>query len=240
MPSKKTRANYLGGALTAICELMCSYGIPKKSAENQFRLAVKRGYARVIVRPSREFRPITGMADVCSRWHIEDAYVDRTGKPKPLTWNGRTGGLLKLAQRVNGKANARAVVLDLIARKLVRRTQTGAWVPKAQIVSPSGLDSAQVLRTATMMDYLLRTIAYNSARRYRGATLLEVMARVPSLPTREIADFKRFAKSQGLVFAKTMDDWLETRNALSPTKRSVRTREAGIVAFAFERPSTEV
>ena len=187
--------------------------------------------------PSREFRPITGMADLCARWHIEEAYVDKTGKPKPLTWNGRTGALLKLAQRVNGKDKARAVVLNLIARKLVRKTSAGTWLPKAQIVSPSGLDSAQVLRTATMMDYLLRTIAYNSARSYRGATLLEVMARVPHLPTRDLGDFKRFAKSQGLIFAKTMDDWLESRNVLSSKRRRASTREAGIVAFAFERPS---
>jgi hypothetical protein len=89
------------------------------------------------------------------------------------------------------------------------------------------------------MDYLLRTVAYNSARHYRGATLLEVMARVPRLPTSDIADFKSFAKSQGLIFAKTMDDWLESRNVLSTKKRRASTREAGIVAFAFERPSSE-
>ena len=225
--------------MTAICELMCSHGISKKNAEDQFQIAVARGYSRSYQRPSREFRPITGMADLCTRWHIEKAYVDKFGKPKPLTWNGRAGGLLKLAQRVNGKANARAVVLDLIARKLIRKTIAGTWIPKAQIVSPSGLDSAQVLRTATMMDYLLRTIAYNSDRHYRGATLLEVMARVPKLPTRNLAEFKRFAKSQGLIFAKTMDDWLESRNLQSTKKKSAATREAGVVAFAFQRPSGE-
>jgi hypothetical protein len=179
------------------------------------------------------------MADVCTRWHIEESYVDKAGKPKPLTWNGRTGGLLKLAQRVSGKANARRVVLQLIARKLVRQTSSGHWIPKAQIVSPSGLDSAQILRTATMMDYLLRTIAYNSARRYRGATLLEVMARVPALPARELSEFRKFARSQGLIFAKTMDDWLESRNISSTNKRTKRPREAGVVAFAFERPSAD-
>jgi hypothetical protein len=63
------------------------------------------------------------------------------------------------------------------------------------------------------------------------------MARVPSLPALEIREFKRFAKSQGLIFAKTMDDWLESRNVLHSKKHRAQTREAGIVAFAFERPS---
>ena len=72
-----------------------------------------------------------------------------------------------------------------------------------------------------MMDYLLRTIAYNSARDIEVRRLLEVMARVPRLPTREIVAFKRFAKSQGLVFAKTVDDWLETRNHFLRQKDAV-------------------
>jgi hypothetical protein len=66
-----------------------------------------------------------------------------------------------------------------------------------------------------------------------------VMARVPKLPARELAEFKRFAKSQGLIFAKTMDDWLESRNLQSSKKRTTGTREAGVVAFAFQRPSGE-
>jgi hypothetical protein len=179
------------------------------------------------------------MADVCRRWYFEKAYVDKAGRPRPLTWNGRSGTLLKLAERVNGKKHAKEVVAGLISRKLVRPTRDGAWIPRAQVVAPAGLDSAQVLRTATMVERLLRTVAYNSERNYRGDVLLEVLAQVPRLPACDVLAFKKFAKAQGLIFAMSVDDWLESRNVPHPRRKRVKTREAGVVAFAFEQPSRE-
>jgi hypothetical protein len=224
--------------MAALCELMCVYGITKETAKEEFKIAIAKGYDEGNSALSREKRPITSMADLCKRWHFEKAYVDKSGEPRPLTWNGRTGTLLKLAERINGKKDARAVIVDLISRKLVRRTRDGAWLPKAQVVAPSGLDSAQVLRTATMLERLLRTVAYNSERNYRGEVLLEVLAQVPRLPQRDIAAFKKFSKAQGLTFAMSVDDWLESRNVPRSNRKRVDTREAGIIAFAFEQPST--
>jgi hypothetical protein len=238
MPSKIKRVQFLSGALVGICELMCSFGIPKKTAREQFEKALRRGFERGQRRPSKEFRPITNLADICRRWHMEKRYLEKSGVPKPLTWNGKSGTLLRLAQLVNGNASAERVVRDLVARKLVTRTPEGKWLPRSQIVAPQGYESAQFLRTATMMERLLRTIAYNSERSYKGkALLLEVMAQVPSLPAKELSAFKKFARIQGLTFAKTMDDWLESRNLRLSQRKRASTREAGVVAFAFEQQS---
>jgi hypothetical protein len=236
--TKVERVKYFGGAMTTLCELMQSFGIEKELAEAAFKVALEKGYAKAKMLPSREPRPITSMADLCKRWYFEKKYLDRNGKPKALTWNGKTGSLLKFAERINGKRQARRVVEDLVARKLVRRTRDGAWLPKSQVVAPSGLDSAQILRTATMLDRLLRTVAYNSERNYRGAVLLEVLAQVPRLPADEIAAFKKFSKAQGLSFAMSVDDWLESRNLPRANRKRIPTREAGVIAFAFEQEST--
>jgi len=162
--------------------------------------------------------------------------VDKLGNPKALTWNGRVGTLLTLARRVNGKKNANAVIANLISHKHIRRIRSGGWLPKAQVVAPSGLNAAQILRAATMFERLLRTVAYNSERNYRGDVLLEVMAQVPRLPVREIRSFKKFAKAQGLIFAMSVDDWLESRNISRAKQGRVPTRRAGVIAFAFEQP----
>jgi hypothetical protein len=223
--------------MTAVCELMRSYGIPKKIAEREFKVALERGYAVGSKSPSRETRPISRLADVCTRWHLEKRFVRDDGTPRPLTWNGKTGTLIQLARLAVGPEEARAVTEDLISRKLVRRVEKNSWVPKAKVVAPSGFDHAQTLRTATMMERLLRTIAYNTRLKYRGAVLLEVMAQVSRLPTNEIPQFRKFTKAQGLIFAKTVDDWLESRNVPRVKRKRTSTREAGIVAFAFHQPT---
>jgi hypothetical protein len=238
--SRKQRVKYFGGTMTALCELMSSFGISKEIAQEQFQAALERGYAKGVVPLSGEVRPITRMADVCRRWYFEKAYVDKEGKPRPLTWDGNKGSLLKLAQRVNGRKDAKTVIAELVSRKLVRRTREGKWIPRAQVVAPAGLDAAQVLRTATMVERLLRTIAYNSERNYRGDVLLEVLAQVPRLPARDIAEFKKFAKAQGLIFAMSVDDWLESRNLPRSQRNRKPTREAGVIAFAFEQASQKI
>jgi hypothetical protein len=177
------------------------------------------------------------MADLCRRWYSESSYVDKFGNPKPLTWNGKTGTLLMLARQVNGAKKARTVVENLISRRHIRRARSGGWLPKAQVIAPSGLDAAQVLRASTMFERLLRTVAYNSERNYRGEVLLELMAQVPRLPAREIRAFKKFAKAQGLIFVMSVDDWLESRNIPRTQNQRVPTRQAGVIAFAFEQPS---
>ena len=216
---------------------MRTYGISKRTAEREFRIALEKGYSVGALSPSREIRPISRLADVCTRWHLEKKFVGPDAAPRPLTWNGKSGTLLHLVRLVAGPQNSREVVEELIARKLVRKVKANTWLPKAKVVAPSGFDHAQTLRTATMMERMLRTVAHNSELKYRGAVLLEVMAQVSRLPAREIPQFKRFTKAQGLIFAKTVDDWLESRNMPLSRRNRVPTREAGIVAFAFHQPS---
>ena len=209
MLTRYKRTQYLGEAMTTVCELMRSFGISKKVAENEFRAALKRGYSVGQMRPSRQVRPITRLADVWGRWYIDKKYVDKRGEPKPLTWNGQNGSLLSLARQVVGAKSSREVIEEMFSRRLLRKTKAGAYIPKSKVVTPSGIDTAQIRRTATMMERLLRTVAYNSDLKYRGDVFLEVMAQVPRLPARDVSRFRKFSKAQGLIFARTVDDWLE-------------------------------
>jgi hypothetical protein len=218
---------------------MRSYGIPKKVAEREFKIALERGYAVGSMSPSREIRPISRLADVCTRWHLEKGFTNTDGSPRPLSWNGKTGTLLRLAKLVVGPDQARDVAEGLVSRRLVRQVEKNTWLPKAKVVAPSGFDHAQTLRTATMMERLLRTIAHNTKLKYRGSVLLEVMAQVSRLPASELPHFKKFTKAQGLIFAKTVDDWLESRNIPLARRSRTSTREAGIIAFAFHQPTRD-
>jgi hypothetical protein len=235
--SKSQRAEYFGGALSAVCDLMHAYGIPKAVAQREFCAALAHSYQPRLKNVARPIPPISRCADVCAHWHLDRMFVDRNGNPQPLTWNGNRGGLEKLARRVVGRDDAREVIHHLFARKMLKKHSSGAWLPRSKIVAPSGLDDAQILRAATMVGRLVRTIAHNTDRKYRGDVLFEVMAQVPRLPASEISQFKKFTKAQGLSFAKTVDDWLESRNLGPSQRRRIRSREAGIIAFAYHEPS---
>lgn len=216
---------------------MRTSGIPESIARQELLTAVERSYQSRAKRPTRQAPAISRCADVCTRWHLEKRYVAKNGTPRPLTWNGKRGSLLKLVTQVVGRDSSREIIKELLSRKLLRKLPNGSWIPRSKVIAPSGLDHSQILRSSTMIGRLLRTIAHNTALKYRGDVLFEVTAQVPRLPTRDLAAFKRFTKAQGLIFAKIVDDWLESRNLRQASQKKIRSREAGIIAFAFHEPS---
>src|SRR5687767_14343653 len=100
--ARPKKISVLTAAMTAICEVMRSSGIPRAEAEKHVRHAVANGYQRGAQKQSRLPRPITQLADLCSRWHLDKDFVDQYGCPRALTWNGKSGSLLRLAEHVNG------------------------------------------------------------------------------------------------------------------------------------------
>lgn len=234
--TSSTEEDYFVGALRAVCELMRCHGISKSSAAQCVQAALEQGYSDSIS-SSKDSRRFYRLADVCARWHWDQDFVDPLGSPKPLKWNGRTGNLLTLVNRVVERRDARAIANELVSRRLLRRNDAGMWLPKSKVVAPYGSNQAEILRTASMVERLLRTVLHNRALGYEGGVLLEVMAQVPRLPTRHTRSFKQFTKDQGISFIKTVDDWLESRNLRQANSNSATpVTEAGVVAFAYLQP----
>jgi hypothetical protein len=240
VPTRNQRARLLGEAIAVICELMRNHGLSRATAERQLRQAIKKGYTKGQDKAKRQTPWISSISSLNGRWHVDKSYVDKKGDPRPLTWNGSRGSLLQLAKKVVGKPKARGAVRDLIRRRLLVRTSAGKWLPRASVLKPAGLDRPQAERTAAMVQRLLRTVSYNSSRRYQGDDLLfEVIARVPRLAARDIPAFKRFSRIQGMVYARSVDEWLESRSLSKSGSKTNSAREAGVVVFAYEEPSAD-
>lgn len=233
MPARKQK-EFTKDVLQTVCHLLATHGLSRGQVESTLTGALDQVFETSLA-PGLGVRQISRLADVCARWFFDEDFVDDKGIPRPLKWNGRTGSLRKLVIRVVGQESAKQVIEELIARDLLRKVGKDVWEPKSQVVAPHGFDSAQELRRAQMVGRLLRTISHNRSLHYKGEVLLEVMAQVPRLPSKDLANFRKFTKAQGLSFIKAVDDWLESRNLLRGAR--AKTREAGVVAFAFVEPS---
>jgi hypothetical protein len=241
VPARRQNIQFLGEAVQVVCEIMRSTGLSQALVEAELKRALAKAFAVNDAHLPRDLNPVSEMASLISRWHVEERYVDGSGKPRPLTWNGKSGTLLRLAQEVIGDEGAKRVVETVVKRKLIVRTKAGRWRPKSQVVKPRGLDRPQILRTAVMLRRLLRTVAHNSERQYRGDNLLfEVMTRVPRLPRRYLPTFKRFVRTQGMTYVRSVDDWLESRSLPKTRRKQKNLRETGVVVFAFEEPAVDL
>ena len=240
MATRRQSKKLFAEVVQAACELVRSNGVPEMEVQELLDRAFNSAYAAPERRAVRELTPISAMSTITGTWHIDKNCVDKLGRPKPLTWNGKRGTLLNFARRIVGNEKARSAVEQLVTRKLLIRTQTGDWLPRSDVLRPRGLDRAQILRAAVMFQRLLRTISHNSSRNYRGKDLLfEVMTRVPRLPSAKLPTFKAFVRAQGMVYVRNIDDWLESRNLTKKKRGSRGSREAGVVVFAFEEPTSD-
>jgi hypothetical protein len=240
MPSRRQSTQLLTEAAQVVCEMMRTTGLPKPLVGSVLTKALGNAFSAPDANAPRNLSPLSEMASLISRWHVEKSYVDRLGRPKPLSWNGKRGTLLKLARDVVGPKKAKRVVENVIKRKLVEKTRDGKWHPTSQVVRPRGLDRPQVLRAAVMLGRLLRTVSHNSERLYQGEDLLfEVMTRVPRLPSKHLPAFKKFARTQGMTYVRAVDDWLESRGLPKSRRKLKNVREAGVIVFAYEEPSAD-
>lgn len=241
MASRSKSTQLLSEAVQVVCELMRSTGLGQAVVELELRKAVHKAFLVQDAAAPRDLNPVSEMASLISRWHVDERFVDRTGRPKPLSWNGSRGTLLGLAREVIGAENARRVIANVVRRGLVTKAKNGRWRPKSQVVRPRGLDRPQILRTAVMLRRLLRTVSHNSERRYRGDDLLfEVMTRVPRLPKRLLPAFKKYARAQGMTYVRSVDDWLESRCVPKNRGKAKNVREAGVIVYAFEEPAVDL
>lgn len=241
MPTRRKSTQLLGEAIQVVCETMRASGLPQDVVESELLSALERAFAAPNINAQRDLNPVSEMASLISRWHVEEKYVDRAGRPKLLSWDGKRGTLLGLAKEVIGKEGARRVVENVVKRKLVVSTRRGKWQPKSQVVKPRGLDQPQILRTAAMLKRLLRTVSHNSKRQYQGNGLLfEVMTRVPRLPSHYLPTFKRYVRAQGMNYVRSVDDWLESRSLPKTRRKPKNLREAGVIVFAFDEPAVDL
>jgi hypothetical protein len=240
MPSRRKSTQLLSEVAQVVCEMMRATGLDRPTVELELKSAVEIAFASKDLDARRIANPLSEMASLISRWHVSEKYVDASGKPKSLSWHGGRGPLLRLAQEIVGRDRAQGLIENVISRKLIKKTDDGRWRPTSQVVKPKGLDRPQILRTAMMLRRFLRTISYNSKRRYRGDDLLfEVMTRVPRLPTRHLPAFKKFARTQGMTYVRSVDDWLESRGLPKSEGKSRNLREAGVIVFAYEEPTAD-
>src|SRR5687768_11538805 len=112
---------------------MQSSGIAEAVARQEILAALEKSYKGKVGRATRQAPAISRCADVCTRWHLEKAFVAKNGTPRPLTWDGNKGSLQRLTSLVVGHESSKEIIKELMSRKLLRKLPGGGWLPKSKL-----------------------------------------------------------------------------------------------------------
>ena len=172
-------------------------------------------------------------AAAIQRWYIERRLTTSDGSPKPLRLFGRAPSVENLLRRDKSTTPARTIAAELLRLRLLKRTRKGEYLPTGRHIIIHSHHPFTYEQHARTMVRLLKTVGQNASANSSREVLIERCARVKQLPHNKLQAFRDFTNQQGEVFIDSINDWLESHNALETVKRRSNVTEAGVHVFAF-------
>jgi hypothetical protein len=168
-------------------------------------------------------------AELLRIWHRDGRYIDRDAKPRPLALAKGRNNLRATIRRIGPDADAAAILREMKAARLIRRTSSGRYLPTSESAIVSQLHPMAIDHIAKLVIRLVSTVSRNVDPAERSLSLIERHAYAPNLSWTERKAFAEFTRSRGMAFLESVDDWLEQRR-VGRTARDAHRNDAGIPA----------
>jgi Family of unknown function (DUF6502) len=173
------------------------------------------------------------VATAMQHWYLDQKLVDSAGKPTPLPLLGSAPSVEWLVRRAHIRSNAARFARELVTLKVLKRCRNGKFVPVGRHLIVRNSHPFLAEHHASSMIRLLRTARSNVSAKSPSDLIFERCADIQHLPRRKTRAFREFTNQQCEVFIDTINDWLESNNAVGKASSRTQVREAGVHVFAF-------
>ncbi len=236
--------------LGSVLEFMAGSGL----SDSVIRDAFERGLSRLHDRSrERVASRVSGLctgnenlsAELLRVWHRDNRYIDGDARPKPLPLQQGRSNLRSILQRVDPSADAIAILREMIAVKLIRKSSSGKYLPTSDVAIVRKLHPLATDHIAKLVIRLVSTVSRNVDPDGATLPLIERHAYAPDLGWAERKAFAEFTRAQGMAYLESVDNWLEQRRVRRRVP-SLRSNAKGVSAsvhlFAYlgdnEAPSS--
>ena len=173
------------------------------------------------------------MGIVLSTWFSLPKFLDREGRPLPLSAHG---GPLSIGSLVR---SSRVKISVSLAVELLRRSSSVKMDSRGNFVALKRvfvLPGFEIPRAALVMERYFDTLRKNSSAQRNGTNLLlERNCHVPEVDIRRIRPILRDIKGRGTAFMDSVDGDIEAHRIRRSRRKGVG--ELGVLVFAWTRPS---
>ncbi len=233
-------------AKTAFVDIATSdYGLRGRPT-NISRVAVMTGLTRKEVRRLRDkseagegtaVKRSAPMATILHRWFTESEFLDSSGKPKPLKFDGPGVTFSTLVRKYGGDIPPGAMRTELKRIRAVEETPSGEL--KALKRNVTGLDVHEKLITG--LSHILYpaalTIAHNTSR--ERDTWIQRTAFTECVRGEDIARLRRISADRLVDFTESIDDLFVAYEALYEADSGTDpNKSVGVGVFYFEENLT--
>lgn len=224
-----------GRLLTAIFDFMRKSGFRKKEVEKICGEALARS-SNGDVEDTAQSATLAAAALTLDAWHRNRRYLAGT-QPRAIPLSGPSPSVEALIRSQNASIDVPALARQLKSLGMIIRTSGNLYKPTDRVAVVKALNPVMQQYVARSSSTLLSTIRHNTSRVANSSRLIERFAEVPDLPRRNLPEFRRFARTQGSAFLRTLNDWLESRRLPKAKVRARRTVRAGVHLYAYVDPT---
>lgn len=236
IPLKQARREY-ERVLTAVFGLLIQCGAREKIVSAIANRALKVAIKKAISLGQSGRGELVTISLVLDAWHRDRQYLTSSGKPKAVPLLGRVPSVEALIRSEGPMFDPIELAYRLQSLRLIVPCAGNRYRPIGDTALISIHGPTVLQHVARCLMSLLETVEDNLKGASTSDPLLERSAEVPDLPVECVEDFQKFSRLQGAMFARTINDWLETRRTRGLTTNSRGNVRAGVHVHAYVAPT---
>ena len=196
--SVATKEYGLRGRPTNISRVAVMTGLTRKEVRRIRNLLNDDGQALVV--------KSTPLAEIMHRWYTEPEFLDNSGKPRPLSFEGEAGSFSKLVKLFGGDIPPGAMRTELKRMRMIEHESDGTLVPLKRNVAP--IEQLDRLITGLVKGIypVIGTVAHNLDEESGGDTWVQRAAQTKFVRNEDLPKIKRIARERLTEFTESIDD----------------------------------
>ena len=157
------------------------------------------------------YRRLFNLSAILTYWHTEPAYLDDSGRPRPLAPTGRDG-FEALSRRCLPREAPDAVAAELIGNGNLRRLPDSTLQPVRSYADVPYFGQMQLDRMQVRINDLFANVLYNHVDRGTAPRRVDREVTDFDLPVRVIPDFDDMLKRTATLFTDQVNQWMMARS----------------------------
>jgi hypothetical protein len=148
----------------------------------------------------------TPLCEILHKWHAEDDYLDRLGRPARLPFAGESPSFSELVRRFGGDIPPGAMRTELKRVGAIQEEGDGTLRVIRRSVTPAGKDDNLVAALAHSAYPLMSTIAHNISTDDQDERWAQFTAFTQSVKTSDVRRLRRISFDRLVEVSESFDD----------------------------------
>jgi len=217
--------------IARIVRLLARYGCTLDDIEQEV-LKAWRAMPRTSAKSAKApISEIDAGAHVVRTWFSDPAYLNSSGRPRPLPEKGEEDSIEALARQLHPEVDADKV-LQYLRRRAVLRRVGKRFVPQAYVVSVRGTGPQYDAWSLLTLLSMLGNIEHNSLPQHSTPGWYAAAAVIPHFPVSKLQAFDQWLRRAADRFLAQTDTRLHEHE--DARRRGERTVRLGVGLYRFE------